>query len=348
MQPITPIPLDLPVSPFAPPIKRRRTREVAKPLVSVVIVNYCDWEGTAALVRQLLRTSGDQPGQVEVIVVDNHSPPHPLMRKLRRWPRVSLRRWGRNRGFAKAVNEGCRLSRGDWVLLLNPDVSIPPGFVEGVLNLADQLREMPRAGVVGFRLHNSDGSLQLSAGPFPSLASTLAGLTVPRARRKYRPVHATSLCRVPWVTGCCLLLRRECVQQLSGFDPSFFLYYEDVDFCRRARAHGWSVWHEPRLFAIHHAPLHTRPVSPALRAVTRHALLTYSARHWPVWQHRAAAALVRVEATMRRWWARWRGDPAGAADFAVLGQMARELGRDNPGAARRHLQSVVRRLGGRA
>ena len=218
MQPITPIPLDLPVSPFAPPIKRRRPREVAKPLVSVVIVNYHDWEGTTALVRQLLRTSGDQPGLVEVIVVDNHSPPHPLMRKLRCWPRVSLRRWGRNRGFARAVNEGCRLSRGDWVLLLNPDVSVPPGFVEGVLNLAEQLRSAPSRRR-RFPVHNSDGSLQLSAGPFPSLTSTLAGLTVSRARRKYWPVHETSLCRVPWVTGCCLLLPARMRPAAERFRP---------------------------------------------------------------------------------------------------------------------------------
>src|SRR6202043_1496875 len=111
-----------------------------------------------------------RPDLVEVVVVDNHSPAHPLMHRLRRWPRVSLRRWGRNRGFAKAVNEGCRLSRGEWLLLLNPDVSLERNFLKGVLELANRLsRKDPQAGIVGFHLLNGDGTRQLSSGPFPTL-----------------------------------------------------------------------------------------------------------------------------------------------------------------------------------
>src|SRR6266446_3579331 len=112
---------------------RRRRLAVAAPRLSVVIVNYCQWENTAALVRQVLRTPCARRGAVEVVVVDNHSPPHPLAARMRRWPGVSLRRWGRNRGFARAANEGCRLSRGEWCLLLNPDITLPDHFLEGVL-----------------------------------------------------------------------------------------------------------------------------------------------------------------------------------------------------------------------
>src|SRR5439155_19883894 len=117
------------------------------------------WENTAALVRQILRAPCARRGEVEVVVVDNHSPPHPLARRLRRWPGVSLRRWGRNRGFARAGNEGCRLSRGQWVLLLNPDLSFTEGFLDGALAMAEQFAVAePRAGIVGFQLLNGDGS----------------------------------------------------------------------------------------------------------------------------------------------------------------------------------------------
>src|SRR5262249_41639608 len=75
--------------------------------LSVVVVNYRQWENTTALVRQLRASRGVRNGSAEVVVVDNHSGPHPLAARLRRWPGVSLRRWGRNRGFARAVNEGC-------------------------------------------------------------------------------------------------------------------------------------------------------------------------------------------------------------------------------------------------
>jgi GT2 family glycosyltransferase len=169
-------------------------------------------------------------------------------------------------------------------------------------------------------------------------------LALPRARRKYRAIETTQLGQVPWVTGCCLLARRECVQDLGGLDPSFFLYYEDVDFCRRAQARGWSVWHEPRLWAVHHAPLQMRSVPPALRVVTRHALLTYTSRHWPSWQHRVVATLVGVEARLRQWWARWCGEESATEHFRILAELTGDLAQRDPSRARKRLAGVIRHL----
>ncbi|HXG10382.1 MAG TPA: glycosyltransferase family 2 protein [Gemmataceae bacterium] len=331
---------------------RRPSPAVQTPQVSVVIVNYCQWPDTAGLVRQLLAAPAVHRGRAEVVVVDNHSPPHPLAARLRRWPGVSLRRWRRNRGFARAVNEGCRLSRGQWLLLLNPDVTIPTGFLDGILELTDRLaQEEPRAGIVGLRLYNSDGTPQPSSGPFPTLAGTLARMLLPRTWRKYHPRGARRRCRVPWVTGCCLLLRRDCLQELGGLDPDFFLYYEDVDLCRRARARGWSVWFEPSLGVIHHNPLHRRAVPPHLRLFTRHALLTYGSKHWPRWQFQVLAGIVRIEARLRQWWTGWRGDERAAALFGELRAIAADLAGRRRTAARRRLNRVVRqeeeRLAGR-
>src|SRR5438093_1464366 len=139
--------------------KALRARTVRQtPVLSVVIVNYYQWENTAALVRQLRATRGFRGGAVEAVIVDNHSPPHRLAHVLRRTPGVALRRWGRNRGFARAVNEGCRLSQGEWCLLLNPDVSVTPQFIDGVLKLTSELPATePTAGIVGFKLRNTDG-----------------------------------------------------------------------------------------------------------------------------------------------------------------------------------------------
>ncbi len=219
---------------------------------------------------------------------------------LRRLANVSVRRWGANRGFARAVNEGCRLSQGEWFLLLNPDTTLSEGFLDSVLELADQLTACePRAGIVGFHLRNADGSQQLSTGPFPTLATTLCRLLLPRRRRKYQTPRSTQRSVVPWVTGCCLLLRRDCLHELGGLDEDFFLYYEDVDLCVRARARGWSVWYEPNLAVVHHHPLHCRPVPAVLRLVTRHSLLTYAAKHWPRWQCRLLSRIVRTEALAR-------------------------------------------------
>jgi N-acetylglucosaminyl-diphospho-decaprenol L-rhamnosyltransferase len=337
--------LDLALPKIAPGRRRRELRSTSAetPRLSVIIVNYCQWESTAKLVRQILRTAPSRQGAVEVVVVDNHSPWHPIASRLRRWRGVSLRRWGRNRGFARAVNEGCRLSRGQWFLLLNSDLTLTNGFLEGVLKVADELSGgAERAGILGFQLLNEDGSGQLSTGIFPTLATTLSGLMRPRASRKYRSPSSDRRCKVPWVSGCCLLLRRECAQELGGLDKSFFLYYEDVDLCRRARAKGWSVWFEPALRAVHQSPLHQRSVPPGLRLITRHSLLTYGMCHWPAWQFTVLTGIVYLEAWVRSLRARRSGDQRGADHFAATGRLARELWRGDRAGARRQLAVVTR------
>src|SRR5262245_66150466 len=105
---------------------------VAVPVLSIVIVNYRQWRNTARLARLLLDSAAGRTGAAEVVIIDNHSPKHRLRAKLRRTDGASLRRFGRNYGFARGVNEGCRLSRGEWFLLLNPDVTVAPGFLDAV------------------------------------------------------------------------------------------------------------------------------------------------------------------------------------------------------------------------
>jgi len=152
---------------------------------------------------------------------------------------------------------------------------------------------------------------------------------------------------VDWATGCCLLIRRACWRQLGGLDPDYFLYYEDVDFCHRARAAGWAVAYEPSPSAIHHSPLHGRAVPPHIRLVTRHALLTYARKHWPAWQTNALAGVVCVEAWARRAAAGLVGDADAAAVFGELAGLAADLGRGRPRDAWRRLRRVIRRQEGR-
>src|SRR5262245_50528769 len=155
----------------------------ASPSLSVVVVNYRSWDDIARLVHQL-RTSAVCDGAAEIMIVDNHSPPHPLVSRLRRTEGVSVRRWGRNRGCARGCNEGVRLRLGRWLLLLNPDVTVGDDFLDGVLALTIRLdRDEPRVGIVGLGVRNADGSRKPTTGPFPTLLGTLARLLLPRARR---------------------------------------------------------------------------------------------------------------------------------------------------------------------
>jgi N-acetylglucosaminyl-diphospho-decaprenol L-rhamnosyltransferase len=341
-------------SPPAPPPVLRTTPRPRRPAsrpapeapsLSVVIVNFRQWPNTARLARQLLASDSARRGAAEVVLVDNHSPAHPLAGRLRRRPGVSLRRLDRNRGFARGVNEGARLSRGQWLLLLNPDTSVPPGFLDNVLALTRRLpAEAPGVGVVGFRLLNGDGSPQGSCGRFPTLVNSLAGLALPRARRKCQPIRAAGRRAVDWVTGCCLLVRRDCWRQLGGLDEDFFLYYEDVDFCRRARAAGWSVAYEPALSVTHHWPLHARPVSAVLRVMTRHALLTYARKHWRPRSAGLLARLIGLEARARQALAALRGRTDEGRLFGELRAMAADLGSGRAARARRRLLHAARGL----
>lgn len=326
----------------------RQTRQPApyryeQPRLSVVIVNYRLWDETARLVHELAQSPAVRSGEAEILIIDNHSPLDANAHRLKRLPGVSLRRWESNRGFARAVNEGCRLSEGEWILLLNPDISVQPGFLEEVqAMLAKLVCEEPRAGIVGLQLRNSDGSLQLSSGPFPTLLQTLFRVFLPRERRKYDFVRSSRRRRVSWVTGCCLLLRRQCVEDLGGLDRDYFLYYEDVDLCRRARKRGWSVWYEPRIRATHYRPIHSRKVPAYLRFLTRHAFLTYARKHWPSWQFQALAHIVRAEAELRSVWARLQRNREEVRLFSRLAELAENLRGDRHEAAQRCLAAVVR------
>ncbi len=293
--------------------------------LAVVVVNFCQWQNTARLVRQLRRSAAVRTGQAEIRVIDNGSPSHPLAVRVANLRGVSVRRYGTNLGFAAAVNRGCRLTAGPWVLLLNPDITVPDGFLDDVLGRAARDDVPADVGVIGFRLLNRDGTPQPSAGPFPSFGRTLAGLCLSRARRKCRVNHGDAKRPVEWATGGCLLVRRECFEQLNGLDESFFLYYEDVDFCNRAAERGWQVRFDPALEVTHHWPLHARRVPPPLRLVTRHALLTYASKHWPAWQSRLLSGAVWAEAGARQLWAKARGESEAARCFGQLRRLVGDI-----------------------
>jgi GT2 family glycosyltransferase len=329
-----------------PGLPRIRFR-AAVPRLSVVLVNYHHWNDTAALLRQLRSAECLHRGQAEVVIIDNNSPKHPIIPRLRRLRGVSLWRWRRNRGFARAVNEGCRLGQGEWLLLLNPDMTLQPGFLDQVAVHAEALlAQDPRTGIVGFRLHHDDGSRQLSTGPFPTLAGTLLRMFLPRSRRKYDnpPPALDEPTPVDWVTGCCLLVRRDCWDDLGGFDPGFFLYYEDVDLCKRARQRGWSVWFDPGPCATHHRPLHVRSVPPHLRVITRHALLTYARKHWPGWHFRLLSRIVGLEARVRGGLAWLTGDAQTGLFFGELARIAGQMESGRHTAAGRRLVRLVWQL----
>jgi GT2 family glycosyltransferase len=323
--------------------------------VSVIIVNYYQWDNTRQLLRQLQNCTAWSRGQVRVVVVDNGSSGNGWTDTV---SGIRVRYESRNLGFAAGVNRGVReLDRWrwgiwrnedpihEWFLLLNPDVTVPAGFLDAVLDIIEELGiEEPRAGVVGLRLCNPDGSLQGSCGHFPTLGSTLRGLLRPRAWRKCQMLDTQRRQQVDWATGGCLLVRRDCFEQLGGLDEAFFLYYEDVDFCHRAKAAGWLVFYEPRLAVTHHWPLHARPVPAPLRLITRHALMQFARKHWGRWSNLCLRGLVWFEALCRASWSRLYRRYRDSACYSQLRHLVGDIYQERPNSMRQRLAFASRYL----
>ena len=322
--------------------------------ISVVVVNFCQWKNTARLVRQLRRSETMKTRIGRIVIVDNGSKHHSLEARLQKLGGVELISNGENLGFATAVNRGIAACVAEWTLLLNPDVTVPDEFLDEVLLAAERLvRNRPKTGVIGFKLQNRDGTTQPSCGPFPTLVNTIAGAFAPRWKRKCKPLPDAST-QVPWATGGCLLIRQDCFQTLGGFDNRFFLYYEDVDLCKRAKEAGYEVWYSPDVAAIHHWPLHSRPVPAPLRLITRHALLHFARTNWPRWQAWTLGRIVRLEAKLRSLWADRAGNHIAASFYRQLKRLVLDLetGRTDKvneriEAAAEHLAAVAAAQDGR-
>ena len=318
-----------------------------------MIVNYDSWPDVARLSDSLRDEPELRSGDCEVVIVDNASPgPSPAMLDA---PQAGIRviRRPDNGGFAVGVNAGWRSCRGPWLLVLNPDVEITPGFPRRTLLRIDEYeaRQDGPAGIVGFGLLNPDGTPQGSVGAFPSLARSIREQFRPRARRKYHPARRIRAGRVDWVTGACMLVNASLLHDVGGMDEDFFLYYEEVAFSRVAQDSGWRVEFDPSVSVVHRHPLQNRPISPKMRVITRHSKLLYFRKHLPRWQFRTLAAIVRLESAVRGRWASILGRPEEARAWAVIGEVA--LGMDVGEALRgrdvlRLAESIARQGPGRS
>ncbi len=191
----------------------------------------------------------------EVAVVDNASFDGSAAFVRERFPDVTLIENRQNVGFGAACNQALAAAQ-DAVLFLNPDTEMRPG---ALARLVERLERSPAAALVGPRLVYPDGRPQPSRRRFPTLATLVLESTPLEWRwphwpalRRYRHVdEAEEAERVDWLSGACLLGRVTALRSVGGFDPLFFMYFEEVDLSRRLAARGWDTWYEPQAEVIH-------------------------------------------------------------------------------------------------
>lgn len=224
--------------------------------LSIIIVNW----NTQELLAQCLRSVAENVrgcgcSDIETFVVDNASTDSSVVLVHEQFPWVRLIENAENIGFARANNQALKLARGNTLLLLNPDTVATAGAIELLWSVLDAT---PEADIVGAQLLNADGSPQLSCGAFPSLWSEL-----PLINRRLKHVHRITpvsvsgkdhaVQSVDWVSGACLMIKREAYAAIGSLDESFWLYTEEADWCYRARQAGGAVLLVPDARVYHFA-----------------------------------------------------------------------------------------------
>jgi len=220
------------------------------------------------LVTAPVRQPGEGP-EVEIIVVDSASRDGSPDMVREQFAQVRLIASDSNLGFVKANNRGVAASAGRYVLLLNPDTEVPGGVLAGMVTYMDQ---HPDIGALGPKLLRPDGQVQPSRRRFPTLATAFLESTVLQAwfphsrvlQRYYLQDRSDDEEQdVDWLVGACLLIRRETWEQVGPLDENIFMYSEELDWCRRAKAAGWRVTYVPWATVVHYEGQSSSQVVPA-------------------------------------------------------------------------------------
>ncbi|MBU0494338.1 MAG: glycosyltransferase family 2 protein [Chloroflexi bacterium] len=259
--------------------------------LSIIVVSYNTRDLTLAALASATRSMADSGLAYEVMVVDNASPDGSAEAVRRAFPDVALIANAENRGFAAANNQGLAASSGRHVVLLNPDTEV---LDDALAQLVRFLDEHSDAGACGPSLVYADGSFQHNAFRFPGLAQTFLDLVplhwrVMESRFNGRyPRSAYERGRpfpIDHPLGACLMVRRQVMDQVGRLDEGYFMYVEEIDWCRRIKDAGWSIYCVPQARVVHHAGQSTGQFRDAMFVALWQSRLRYFDKyHGAAWR----------------------------------------------------------------
>ncbi len=268
---------------------------VSQPTVSVIIVSY----NTRALLARCLASLAAEPRPPdEVIVVDNASADDSAAMVRAQFPHAQVIANSDNRGFAAACNQGLRAAQGEYLCLLNPDTELFPGALDA---LAAFLHAQPTVGLVGPTLLHSDGTYQHAAFRFPTLAMAFLDvfplhhrLLNSRLNGRYPFARYEQPFAMDHPLGACMMARRAVCADAGLLDERFFMYCEEIDWCRRIKQAGWEIMHVPGARVMHHGGQSTRQQAGRMFVELHRSRFRLFGKHHS-WGYRwAARAIVAV------------------------------------------------------
>jgi GT2 family glycosyltransferase len=222
---------------------------------SIIIVSFNTREVLRECLLSVVHESANL--RVEILVVDNNSSDGSLAMVEQDFPEVRLIRSDTNLGFGAANNVALHQARGRYFVLLNSDAFFRPGALEIAIRHMDNT---PECGLGGGRLIGRDGSWQPSSRSFHSLVRdfiVMTGLAGKFPKSKFFGhfdrtwADEDEPAQVDWVPGAFSIIRPSAIEKTGFFDPVFFLYYEEVDLCRRIKQAGYSIWYWPDIVVVH-------------------------------------------------------------------------------------------------
>lgn len=274
------------------------------PDISIVIVSWNTRDLLAACIESVMREADHTGLSCETIVVDNGSSDDSarLIREL--YPEVSVLELGSNQGFAAANNRGISVASGRTIMLLNPDTVLQP---DSLWRLWAALHAMPHVGLVGPALLNPDGTLQAAGFRFPGLMQSLLDFFPIHPRLigstingRVSPGDGLSPVEIDHPLGACMLVRREVVDQVGALDETFFIYSEEIDWCQRIKAAGWTILTAPAAKVTHFGGQSTSQVPETMLLQLHQSRAAYFRRYRGDRFLRVLSLLARVAAVRAR------------------------------------------------
>ena len=271
--------------------------------VSIIIVSW----NTEDILRNCLTSIYEDGGDVafEVIVIDNASNDGSAEMVRKHFPKAVLIENSENRGFAAANNQGIKVAKGRYILLLNSDTIVLDKAIEKTLSFADG---HPESAVVGCRVLNPDKTLQPTCFKFPSVLNMLLSTTYlyklfPKSRffgrERMTWWDRSDTRQVDVVTGCFMFVRREAIEQIGLLDEQFFIYGEETDWCYRFKNAGWQVIFTPCAEIIHLGGLSTKQKATAMIVRLRKSILQFMKKHHSQFTYRIACLLTVLSLAVR-------------------------------------------------
>jgi hypothetical protein len=269
--------------------------------LSIIIVSW----NVRDLLRACLQSIDSQRGglELEVIVVDGASVDGSPAMVAESFPRVKLIACDDNVGFPRGNNIGLAEANGRFLLLLNPDTEIKGNALSEMVRYLEAHSDV---GLLGPQLLNRDGSIQSSRRRFPNMATALVESTwlEPVAPQNImRHYYALDLpddqvSDVDWVMGACMLIRREIFSTVGGLDEAFYMYSEELDWCRRIKDAGWRVVYLPTAQVLHHVGKSSEQAVTARHINFQRAKLRYFRKYYGA----AATAVIRLVLLLNYVW----------------------------------------------